>query len=100
MEYTYLLELADECEDPHMRLVYAGNTWILAPKFIWIRCLKHDNLNKWLYLFFAACWFISVYPAIQRTWKPFNPILGETYELVNHGGITFIAEQVIFNLFM
>lgn len=28
MEYTYLLELADECEDPHMRLVYAGNTCI------------------------------------------------------------------------
>ncbi|XP_022868698.1 oxysterol-binding protein-related protein 3C-like, partial [Olea europaea var. sylvestris] len=32
--------------------------------------------------------------AYQRTWKPFNPILGETYELVNHGGITFISEQV------
>ncbi|KAK4392251.1 Oxysterol-binding protein-related protein 3B [Sesamum angolense] len=31
---------------------------------------------------------------ISRTWKPFNPILGETYEMVNHGGITFIAEQV------
>ncbi|KAK6126075.1 hypothetical protein DH2020_040189 [Rehmannia glutinosa] len=56
-------ELADECEDPHMRLVY------------------------------AAAWFISLYYAIQRTWKPFNPILGETYEMVNHGGITFIAEQ-------
>ncbi|KAL1546333.1 Oxysterol-binding protein-related protein 3A, variant 2 [Salvia divinorum] len=65
MEYSYLLELADECDDPHMRLVY------------------------------AASWFISVYPAIQRTWKPFNPILGETYELVNHGGITFIAEQIL-----
>ncbi|XP_059296413.1 oxysterol-binding protein-related protein 3A-like [Lycium ferocissimum] len=64
MEYSYLLELADECEDPHMRLVY------------------------------AATWFISVYYALQRTWKPFNPILGETYELVNHAGITFIAEQV------
>ncbi|KAL6531160.1 hypothetical protein OROHE_014229 [Orobanche hederae] len=38
MEYTYLLELVDECEDPHMRLECA-----------------------------------------------------ETYELVNHGGITFIA---------
>lgn len=24
MEYSYLLDLADECEDPHMRLVYAG----------------------------------------------------------------------------
>ncbi|PSR95100.1 Oxysterol-binding protein-related protein like [Actinidia chinensis var. chinensis] len=64
MEYSYLLDLADECEDPYMRLVYASS------------------------------WAISVYFAYQRTWKPFNPILGETYELVNHGGITFIAEQV------
>ncbi|XP_022767558.1 oxysterol-binding protein-related protein 3A-like isoform X2 [Durio zibethinus] len=64
MEYSYLLDLADECEDPYMRLVY------------------------------TTSWAISVYSAYQRTWKPFNPILGETYEMVNHGGITFIAEQV------
>ncbi|KAL0344532.1 UNVERIFIED_CONTAM: Oxysterol-binding protein-related protein 3A [Sesamum radiatum] len=51
MEYSYLLDLADECEDPHMRLVY------------------------------AAAWFVSLYFALQRTWKPFNPILGETYEM-------------------
>lgn len=24
MEYSYLLDLADECEDPYMRLMYAG----------------------------------------------------------------------------
>ncbi|XP_022743301.1 oxysterol-binding protein-related protein 3A-like isoform X3 [Durio zibethinus] len=65
MEYSYLLDMADECEDPYMRLVY------------------------------STSWAISVYYAYQRTWKPFNPILGETYEMVNHGGITFIAEQVI-----
>jgi len=41
-----------------------------------------------------ASWAISVYFAYQRTWKPFNPILGETYEMTNHGGITFLAEQV------
>ncbi|EOY07505.1 Oxysterol-binding family protein [Theobroma cacao] len=64
MEYSYLLDLADECEDPYMRMVY------------------------------TTSWAISVYYAYQRTWKPFNPILGETYEMVNHGGITFIAEQV------
>ncbi|KAL8196002.1 hypothetical protein R6Q57_025002 [Mikania cordata] len=64
MEYSHLLELAGKCEDPYMRLVY------------------------------TASWFISVYYALQRTWKPFNPILGETYEMVNHCGITFIAEQV------
>lgn len=47
----------------------------------------------------AASWAISVYYAYQRTWKPFNPILGETYEMVNHEGITFIAEQVNFSSF-
>ncbi|PPR84344.1 hypothetical protein GOBAR_AA36373 [Gossypium barbadense] len=64
MEYSYLLDQADECEDPYLRLVYASS------------------------------WAISVYHAYQRTWKPFNPIIGETYEMVNHGGITFISEQV------
>ncbi|KAM7527765.1 hypothetical protein LguiB_031175 [Lonicera macranthoides] len=64
MEYCQLLDLADECEDPYMRMVYASS------------------------------WAVSVYYAYQRTWKPFNPILGETYEMVNHSGITFISEQV------
>lgn len=64
MEYSHLLDLADECEDPYLRLVYTSS------------------------------WAISMYYACQRTWKPFNPILGETYELTNHGGINFIAEQI------
>ncbi|KAG2552966.1 hypothetical protein PVAP13_9KG493000 [Panicum virgatum] len=64
MEYCELLDKADECEDPYMRMAY------------------------------AAAWAVSVYFAFQRTWKPFNPILGETYEMVNHQGITFLAEQV------
>ncbi|CAL5388301.1 unnamed protein product [Camellia sinensis] len=64
MEYSHLLDLADECEDPYMRLVYASS------------------------------FFISTYYALQRTWKPFNPVLGETYEMANHGGVAFIAEQV------
>ncbi|XP_058087839.1 oxysterol-binding protein-related protein 3C-like isoform X2 [Magnolia sinica] len=48
LEYSHLLDLADECEDPYMRMVY------------------------------ATSWAISVYYAYQRTWKPFNPILGES----------------------
>ena len=44
----------------------------------------------------AVSWFISVYYSFERPWKPFNPILGETYEMVNHGGVTLIAEQVSF----
>ncbi|THF93917.1 hypothetical protein TEA_017607 [Camellia sinensis var. sinensis] len=64
MEYSYLMDLADECEDPYMRSVYASS------------------------------FFMTIYYACRRTWKPFNPILGETYEMVNHGGVKFIAEQV------
>ncbi|KAL7169896.1 hypothetical protein ACSBR2_034860 [Camellia fascicularis] len=68
MEYSYLMDLADECEDPYMRSVYASS------------------------------FFITIYYACRRTWKPFNPILGETYEMVNHGGVKFIAEQVSHHL--
>lgn len=46
----------------------------------------------------SATWALSVYYAYQRTWKPFNPILGETYEMVNNNGFMFIAEQVSDNL--
>ncbi|XP_024403561.1 oxysterol-binding protein-related protein 3A [Physcomitrium patens] len=64
MEYSYLLDKADQCEDSSMKLVY------------------------------ASTWAVSVYFAYARTWKPFNPILGETYEMVDKNGLTFLAEQV------
>lgn len=34
------------------------------------------------------------YGAMERTWKPFNPILGETFEVDLEGGVRFFAEQV------
>ncbi|KAL9828103.1 putative oxysterol-binding protein [Arabidopsis thaliana] len=64
MEYSHLLDMADKTEDPYLRMVYASS------------------------------WAISVYYAFQRTWKPFNPILGETYEMANYNGVNFISEQV------
>ncbi|KAG2295025.1 hypothetical protein Bca52824_041694, partial [Brassica carinata] len=63
MEYSHLLDMADKTDDPYMRMVYASS------------------------------WAISVYYAFQRTWKPFNPILGETYEMANYNGVNFISEQ-------
>ncbi|OVA16527.1 Oxysterol-binding protein [Macleaya cordata] len=64
MGYCHLLDLADECEDPYMRLVYASS------------------------------WALGFLYSLQRTGKPFDPVLGETYELINHGGIKYISEQV------
>lgn len=107
MEYSNLLDLADECEDPYMQLVYSGkqfffslplslslSTYLFPPPSLPFSV--HACTVWWtnFLLLVAASFFISVYYAFQRTWKPFNPILGETYEMVNHGGITFVAEQV------
>jgi hypothetical protein len=64
MEYSYLLDMADECEDPYVKMVY------------------------------SVSWALSVYYGYKRPWKPFNPILGETYEMVDHNGLTFLSEQV------
>lgn len=92
MEYSHLLDLADECEDPYMRLVYACK---YSPTLNFH--LMCASISRWwmeFMLLIAASWAVSVYFAYQRTWKPFNPILGETYEMANHGGISFISEQV------
>ncbi|KAI3914791.1 hypothetical protein MKW98_002027 [Papaver atlanticum] len=64
MEYSHLLDQANECDDPYMQLVYASS------------------------------WSMSFLYAIRRTFKTFNPILGETCEFVNYDGITYIGEQV------
>ena len=34
------------------------------------------------------------YGCMERTWKPFNPILGETFEVDLDKGVRFFAEQV------
>lgn len=48
-------------------------------------------------LAWAAAFAVSVYASAERTWKPFNPILGETFQLKlgddNEGG-EYLAEQV------
>ncbi|KAG1339236.1 putative Telomere-binding protein 1 [Cocos nucifera] len=123
MEYCHLLDLADESSwaisvyfarqrtwkpfNPILgetyEMVNHGGITFIAEQYGMIVLLYSTGcslsgypLNNVIIIlvFFPASWAISVYFARQRTWKPFNPILGETYEMVNHGGITFIAEQV------
>eukprot|EP00878_Enallax_costatus_P012049 GHUV01012581.1.p1 GENE.GHUV01012581.1~~GHUV01012581.1.p1 ORF type:complete len:392 (+),score=137.95 GHUV01012581.1:531-1706(+) len=65
MEYTELLDAADQSEDPYERLAL------------------------------VAAFLVSPFGAAERTWKPFNPLLGETFELDNVGNnVRFLAEQV------
>ena len=42
---------------------------------------------------YVACFAVGAYPSAERTYKPFNPILGETFEL-QKGEMRYIAEQV------
>lgn len=46
-----------------------------------------------LRLLYVACFAVGAYPSAERTYKPFNPILGETFEL-QRGETRYIAEQV------
>lgn len=41
-----------------------------------------------------AAYCVSPFNAIERAWKPFNPILGETFELEVGQGVKYLAEQV------
>mmetsp|Transcript_42534 Transcript_42534/g.51663 ORF Transcript_42534/g.51663 Transcript_42534/m.51663 type:complete len:456 (+) Transcript_42534:189-1556(+) len=43
---------------------------------------------------YIACFFIGAYPSNLRTWKPFNPILGETYEFCPDADTYYFSEQV------
>lgn len=42
----------------------------------------------------VAAFLVSPFGAAERTWKPFNPVLGETFELEGvNDGVSFLAEQ-------
>jgi len=64
MEYTDLLDKADQSDDPNER-------------FAWL-----------------AAYCVSPFGSAERAWKPFNPILGETFELEIGNGVRYLAEQV------
>jgi len=49
-------------------------------------------------LFRRLAWVLGFamgpYGCMERTWKPFNPLLGETFEVDLDNGVRFFAEQV------
>ncbi|SCN60608.1 oxysterol-binding protein, putative [Plasmodium chabaudi chabaudi] len=69
----------------------------LAEDFQYIYLLKHasNQIESTSRLAFVTAFTISPYASvIGRTFKPFNPLLGETYELT-HRNFYFISEQVV-----
>eukprot|EP01121_Diplochlamys_sp_Union-15-3_P012521 TRINITY_DN3761_c0_g1_i3.p1 TRINITY_DN3761_c0_g1~~TRINITY_DN3761_c0_g1_i3.p1 ORF type:complete len:437 (-),score=92.81 TRINITY_DN3761_c0_g1_i3:49-1359(-) len=65
LQYWELIEKANASDDPELRTLY------------------------------VAAFAISVFSCSERTSKPFNPLLGETYEYVDESrDFKFIAEQV------
>lgn len=64
MEYTDLLDMADKCDDKFERFAY------------------------------VTAYLVSPFGCAERAWKPFNPILGETFELEVGDGVRYLAEQV------
>ena len=61
----------------------------------------NDEPDEYHRLALVCAFALSPYAANNRTWKPFNPVLGETFELhvdgedgVGGEGVRYIAEQV------
>jgi hypothetical protein len=42
----------------------------------------------------VAAFACGAYASVKRTYKPFNPILGETFEVALPDGAVYLAEQV------
>ena len=55
------------------------------------RAARADTEAERLAWMCAFC--TSVYGQVERTWKPFNPILGETFQLNVGNGVRYLAEQ-------
>jgi len=64
MEYTDILDKAADCQDPMLRHAY------------------------------ITAYLVTPYGCVERTYKPFNPILGETFEYSEEDKYRFFAEQV------
>lgn len=43
---------------------------------------------------YLVAWNVALYSQASRIKKPFNPLLGETFELIQPGRYRFVAEQV------
>lgn len=87
--YSYLLDRADECSDPIMRMQVSNS--------------QNDlHLTKLLFFsssrqYVAAFAVSSISSNIDRLSKPFNPLLGETYEFVRWVGKRFRNPNILNN---
>lgn len=80
--------------------VKSGDTSAIAVCKVHVRGLTESShfarLPQPRYGSFAwvAAYCVSPFGAAERAWKPFNPILGETFELEVGDGVRYLAEQV------
>jgi len=50
--------------------------------------------DQWDRFATVIAFLVSPFGACERTWKPFNPVLGETFEMAVGADGTYFAEQV------
>lgn len=60
-------------------------------RLAWQHLLTKAVLGR---LAWIAGFCLGPFGSNERTWKPFNPILGETFEVDRPNGVRFLAEQV------
>ena len=92
MEYTELLDRAATTTDPYERCPLGFCSSVTG--LLLGTLSKSTSLLRFYRLAWMAGFCLGPFGSNERTWKPFNPILGETFELERNNGVRFLAEQV------
>ncbi len=66
----------------------------LLPSVPYCLCRPYKSVLFICRLAWVLGFAMGPYGCMERTWKPFNPILGETFEVDLDKGVRFFAEQV------
>ena len=78
MEYSYLLDLADECEDPYMRLMYASKySFMCVLHCLSVFVLVSLFLCVYVWSETYACWLQQhgLYLSTMRSKEPGNHLI-------------------------
>lgn len=94
LEYSELLDTANQTQDPYQRMVSEETFGCIHSHMFKVVSDARSSVQVYVATF-AICAYASTYHRAGS--KPFNPVLGETYECDRPDkGFKFIAEQVQF----
>lgn len=94
MNYAYLLKTAPLIDDSSKRLkIFSSLKSVLLRTLIKVKSDENKHLNNFRIEWIATFAVSALASNFERMGKPFNPLLGETYEL-ERSDFRILCEQV------